>query len=100
MYRDWESDRFFHHLKKDRKMVDGYCSVSNGLVRFDGEHGSTHNVEVDIMNEYDRSAEIVMAFMIREKIDFFYHSSSVDFADEADVDQMILDSFFQTIGIA
>ena len=76
-------------------MVDGYCSVSNGLVRFDGEHGSTHNVEVDIMNEYDRSAEIVM-----EKIDFFYHSSSVDFADEADVDQMILDSFFQTIGIA
>ena len=81
-------------------MVDGYCSVSNGLVRFDGEHGSTHNVEVDIMNEYDRSAEIVKAFIEREKIRVFVYSPSVDSADEADVDQMILDSFFQTIGLA
>ena len=54
-------------------------------------------LEVDIMNDYDNSLNLARDFINSIDVKSWYHSSSIDFAEEYDVDQSMLDTFLDSI---
>ena len=54
-------------------------------------------LEVDIMNDYDNSLNLARDFINSIDVKSWYHSSSIDFAEEYDVDQSMLDSFLDSV---
>ena len=56
-----------------------------------------HMLEVDIMNDYDNSLNLARDFINSIDVKSWYHSSSIDFAEEYDVDQSMLDTFLDSV---
>ena len=54
-------------------------------------------LEVDIMNDYDNSLNLARDFIKSLDVDSWFHSSSIDFAEEYDVDQSMLDTFLDSV---
>ena len=54
-------------------------------------------LEVDIMNDYDNSLNLARDFINSIDVKSWYHSSSIDFAEEYDVDQSMLDTFLDSV---
>ena len=54
-------------------------------------------LEVDIMNDYDNSLNLARDFINSIDVDGWSHSSSIDFAEEYDVDQSMLDTFLDSV---
>ena len=54
-------------------------------------------LEVDFMNEYDNSLNLARDFINSLDVDGWFHSSSIDFAEEYDVDQSMLDTFLDSV---
>ena len=54
-------------------------------------------LEVDIMNDYDNSLNLARDFINAIDVKSWYHSSSINFAEEYDVDQSMLDTFLDSV---
>ena len=54
-------------------------------------------LEVDINSDYDGSLRKFAAFVRENNINSLACSSSIDFSDEYGIDQMVLDSFFDSV---
>ena len=54
-------------------------------------------LEVDIMNDYNNSLNLARDFINSIDVDGWSHSSSIDFAEEYDVDQSMLDTFLDSV---
>ena len=49
------------------------------------------------MNDYDNSLNLARDFINSIDVKSWYHSSSIDFAEEYDVDQSMLDTFLDSV---
>ena len=61
------------------------------------DYADEQMLEVDIMNDYDNSLNLARDFINSIDVKSWYHSSSMDFAEEYDVDQSMLDTFLDSI---
>ena len=80
----------------------GYLNVMNGklFIHADVSLYSYPNkkiLEVDFMNDYDNSLNLARDFINSIGVEDWYTSSTIDFAEEYDVDQFMLDSFLDTV---
>ena len=78
----------------------GFLNVDNGklFIHADiSDHSNGHMLEVDFMNEYDNSLNLARDFINSIDVNGWFHSSSIDFAEEYDVDQFMLDSFLDSV---
>ena len=78
----------------------GFLNVDNGklFIHADiSDDSDSQMLEVDIMNEYDNSLNLARDFINSLDVDGWLHSSSIDFAEEYDVDQFMLDSFLDSV---
>ena len=77
-------------------MIRPFMSANEKIVVEDLEN-SDLSYEFDIMNDYDNSLNLARDFINSLDVKSWYHSSSINFADEYDVDQSILDTFLNSI---
>ena len=78
----------------------GFLNVDKGklFIHADiSDYADEQMLEVDIMNDYDNSLNLARDFINSIDVKSWYHSSSINFADEYDVDQSILDTFLNSI---
>ena len=78
----------------------GFLNVDNGklFIHADiGDDSDSQMLEVDFMNEHDNSLNLARDFIKSLDVDSWFHSSSIDFAEEYDVDQFMLDSFLDSV---
>ena len=78
----------------------GFLNVDNGklFIHADiGDDSDSQMLEVDFMNEYDNSLNLARDFINSLDVDGWFHSSSIDFAEEYDVDQSMLDTFLDSV---
>ena len=79
----------------------GFLNVDNGklFIHADVSDWSDDEqmLEVDIMNDYDNSLNLARDFINSIDVKSWYHSSSIDFAEEYDVDQSMLDTFLDSV---
>ena len=78
----------------------GFLNVDNGklFIHADiSDYADEQMLEVDIMNDYDNSLNLARDFINSIDVKSWYHSSSIDFAEEYDVDQSMLDSFLDRV---
>ena len=82
------------------KKKTGYLEVYNGKLFIHPDVSDYHDkrvLRVDFMNDYDNSLNLAREFIISIGVDDWYTSSTVDFADEYDVDQSMLNSFLDSV---
>jgi len=79
----------------------GFLNVDNGKLfihAVDADWSDDEQMlEVDIMNDYDNSLNLARDFINSIDVKSWYHSSSIDFAEEYDVDQSMLDTFLDSV---
>ena len=78
----------------------GFLNVDKGklFIHSDvSDYADEQMLEVDIMNNYDNSLNLARDFINSIDVKSWYHSSSIDFAEEYDVDQSMLDSFLDSV---
>ena len=77
----------------------GFLNVDNGklFIHADISDSDEKILEVDFMNEYDNSLNLARDFIKSLDVDSWFHSSSIDFAEEYDVDQSMLDTFLDSV---
>ena len=77
----------------------GFLNVDNGklFIHANISDFGGQMLEVDFMNEYDNSLNLARDFINSIDVKSWYHSSSIDFAEEYDVDQSMLDSFLDSV---
>ena len=77
----------------------GFLNVDNGklFIHANISDFGGQMLEVDFMNEYDNSLNLARDFINSLDVDGWSHSSSIDFAEEYDVDQSMLDSFLDSV---
>lgn len=78
----------------------GFLSVDKGklFIHSDiSDYADEQMLEVDIMNDYDNSLNLARDFINSIDVKSWYHSSSIDFAEEYDVDQSMLDTFLDSV---
>ena len=78
----------------------GFLNVEKGklFIHADiSDYADEQMLEVDIMNDYDNSLNLARDFINSIDVKSWYHSSSIDFAEEYDVDQSMLDSFLDSV---
>ena len=78
----------------------GFLNVDNGklFIHSDvSDYSDEQILEVDFMNDYDNSLNLARDFINSIDVKSWYHSSSIDFAEEYDVDQSMLDTFLNSI---
>ena len=78
----------------------GFLNVEKGklFIHADiSDYADEQMLEVDIMNDYDNSLNLARDFINSIDVKSWYHSSSIDFAEEYDVDQSMLDTFLNSI---
>ena len=78
----------------------GFLNVDKGklFIHADvSDYADEQMLEVDIMNNYDNSLNLARDFINSIDVKSWYHSSSIDFAEEYDVDQSMLDSFLDSV---
>ena len=77
----------------------GFLNVDNGklFIHADISDSDKKILEVDFMNEYDNSLNLARDFINSIDVKSWCHSSSVDFAEEYDVDQSMLDTFLDSV---
>ena len=86
----------------------GFLNVDNGNLFihaniFDYSHNRKSDysngqmLKVDFMNDYDNSLNLARDFINSLDVDGWSHASSIDFAEEYDVDQSMLDSFLDSV---
>ena len=78
----------------------GFLNVDKGklFIHSDvSDYADEQMLEVDIMNDYDNSLNLARDFINSIDVKSWYHSSSIDFAEEYDVDQSMLDSFLDSV---
>ena len=77
----------------------GFLNVDNGklFIHADISDSDEKILEVDFMNEYDNSLNLARDFIKSLDVDGWFHSSSIDFAEEYDVDQSMLDTFLDSV---
>ena len=78
----------------------GFLNVDKGklFIHADvSDYADEQMLEVDIMNDYDNSLNLARDFINSIDLKSWYHSSSIDFAEEYDVDQSMLDTFLNSI---
>ena len=78
----------------------GFLNVDNGklFIHADiGDNSDSQMLEVDFMNDYDNSLNLARDFINSLDVDGWSHSSSIDFAEEYDVDQSMLDTFLDSV---
>ena len=78
----------------------GYLNVDKGklFIHADvSDYADEQMLEVDIMNNYDNSLNLARDFINSIDVKSWYHSSSIDFAEEYDVDQSMLDTFLDSV---
>ena len=76
----------------------GYLNVDNGKLFIHAIADSDKKMlEVDFMNDYDNSLNLARDFINSLDVDGWFHSSSIDFAEEYDVDQSMLDTFLDSV---
>ena len=74
----------------------GFLNVDKGklFIHSDvSDYADEQMLEVDIMNDYDNSLNLARDFINSIDAKSWYHSSSIDFAEEYDVDQSMLNTF-------
>ena len=82
------------------KKKTGFLEVYNGKLFIHPDVSDYHDkrvLRVDLMNDYDNSLNIARDYINSIGVDDWYTSSTVDFADEYDVDQSMLDSFLDSV---
>ena len=78
----------------------GFLNVDKGklFIHADiSDYADEQMLEVDIMNNYDNSLNLARDFINSIDVKSWYHSSSIDFAEEYDVDQSMLDTFLDSV---
>ena len=78
----------------------GFLNVDKGklFIHADvSDYADEQILEVDFMNDYDNSLNLARDFINSLDVKSWYHSSSIDFAEEYDVDQSMLDTFLDSI---
>ena len=78
----------------------GFLNVDKGklFIHADiGDDSDSQMLEVDFMNDYDNSLNLARDFINSLDVDGWSHSSSIDFAEEYDVDQSMLDTFLDSV---
>ena len=78
----------------------GFLNVDKGklFIHSDiSDYADEQMLEVDIMNDYDNSLNLARDFINSIDVKSWYHSSSIDFAEEYDVDQSMLDTFLDSV---
>ena len=78
----------------------GFLNVDNGklFIHSDiSDYADEQMLEVDIMNDYDNILNLARDFINSIVVKSGYHSSSIDFAEEYDVDQSMLDTFLDSV---
>ena len=78
----------------------GFLNVEKGklFIHADiSDYADEQMLEVDIMNDYDNSLNLARDFINSIDVKSWYHSSSIDFAEEYDVDQSMLDTFLDSV---
>ena len=77
----------------------GFLNVDNGklFIHANISDFGGQMLEVDFMNEYDNSLNLARDFINSLDVDGWLHSSSIDFAEEYDVDQSMLDTFLDSV---
>ena len=78
----------------------GFLNVDNGklFIHADvSDYADEQILEVDFMNDYDNSLNLARDFINSIDVKSWYHSSSIDFAEEYDVDQSMLDTFLDSV---
>jgi hypothetical protein len=82
------------------KKKTGFLEVYNGKLFIHpdvSDYSNKRVLRVDFMNDYDNSLNIARDYINSIGVDDWYTSSTVDFADEYDVDQSMLDSFLDSV---
>ena len=82
------------------KKKTGYLEVYNGKLFIDPDVSDYHDkrvLVVDLMNDYDNSLNIARDYINSIGVDEWYTSSTIDFAEEYDVDKSMLDSFLDSV---
>ena len=82
------------------KKKTGYLEVYDGklLIHPDvSDYSDKRVLRVDLMNDYDNSLNLARDFINSIGVENWYTSSTIDFAEEYDVDQFMLDSFLDTV---
>ena len=82
-------------LNVDKGKLFIHADISDELGRL--VHPDVQILEVDIMNDYDNSLNLARDFINSIDVDGWFHSSSIDFAEEYDVDQSMLDTFLDSV---
>ena len=78
----------------------GFLNVEKGklFIHADiSDYADEQMLEVDIMNNYDNSLNLARDFINSIDVKSWYHSSSIDFAEEYDVDQSMLNTFLDSV---
>ena len=78
----------------------GYLEVYDGKLLIHPDVSDYHDkrvLRVDLMNDYDNSLNLAREFIISIGVDEWYTSSTIDFAEEYDVDKSMLDSFLDSV---
>ena len=78
----------------------GYLEVYDGklLIHPDvSDYSDKKVLRVDLMNDYDNSLNIARDYINSIGVDEWYTSSTIDFAEEYDVDKSMLDSFLDSV---
>ena len=78
----------------------GFLNVDKGklFIHADvSDYADEQMLEVDIMNDYDNSLNLARDFINSIDVKSWYHASSIDFAEEYDVDQSMLDTFLDSV---
>ena len=77
----------------------GFLNVDNGklFIHADISDSDGQKLKVDFMNDYDNSLNLARDFINSLDVDGWSHSSSIDFAEEYDVDQSMLDTFLDSV---
>ena len=77
----------------------GFLNVDNGklFIHANISDFGGQMLKVDFMNDYDNSLNLARDFINSIDVDGWLHSSSIDFAEEYDVDQSMLDTFLDSV---
>ena len=78
----------------------GFLNVDNGklFIHADiSDDSDSQMLEVDFMNEYDNSLNLARDFINSIDVKRWFRSSSIDVAEEYDVDQSMLDTFLDSV---
>ena len=82
------------------KKKTGFLEVYNGKLFIHpdvSDYSNKRVLRVDFMNDYDNSLNIARDYINSIGVDEWYTSSTIDFAEEYDVDKSMLDSFLDSV---